>query len=88
MLRIQGEPHRVPCVRIRLSVPDDGWTEQLWIEESRFLVRKSVHRKKELMETITTTTLWRSIDPTSHGAAQFQFTPPANARRTNQLTAP
>jgi hypothetical protein len=87
-LRISGEPHPVPCVRIRLTVPAADWTEQLWIEESRFLVRKSVFRKKELMETITTTTLWRSIDLTSHGVAQFRFTPPANARRTNQLEVP
>ena len=86
-LRISGEPHPVPCIRIRLGVPAD-WTEQLWIEESRFLVRKSVFRKKELMETNTTTTLWRSIDPTSHGTEQFRFTPPANARRTNQLEVP
>jgi hypothetical protein len=85
-LRIHGEPHPVPCIRIRISVPGDDWTEELWIQESRFLVRKSVFRKKELMETVTTTTLWLSIEMGSHGAARFRFTPPANARRTNALT--
>jgi hypothetical protein len=88
MLRIQGEPNRVPCIRIRLSVPGADWTEQLWIEESRALVRKSVLQKKEVMETITTTTLWRSIDLTAPASAQFLFSPPANAKRTNQLTVP
>jgi len=87
-LRIPGQSAPVPCIRIRLSVPATDWTEQLWIEEGRALVRKSVFRKKELTETIVTTTLWRSIDPSSHGRELFRFTPPAGAKRTNQLTVP
>jgi hypothetical protein len=88
VLRIPGEPHRVPCVRIRLALPDANWTEQLWIEESRYLVRKSILSRKEVMETVTTTTLWQTIDTTSQGAVQFRFTPPANAKLTNQLMVP
>ena len=75
-------------MRIRLALPDANWTEQLWIEDSRFLVRKSILRKKELMETVITTTLWQTIDTTSQGAVQFRFTRPANAKLTNQLMVP
>lgn len=87
IVKSDGKPIR--CARVRLVSLDGGWTEELWIDEMRCLVLKSVARHKlpvpEVGE-IVTSTIWTHCqlnhppDP-----ALFRFDPPNSAQRTNVL---
>jgi outer membrane lipoprotein-sorting protein len=77
---------KVRCTALRLRPGSRGdWTEEIWVSP-KYLVLKSIFRKKTLFETVTTRTTWRivqingEIDP-----ALFQFATPSNAMRTNAL---
>ena len=71
------------------SVPENDWTEQIWVDQERYLVLKSVFQKKTLFETLTTITTWREfrinadLDPMI-----FRFVAPSDAKRTNQIQIP
>ena len=87
IVKSDGRPVR--CARLTLVPLNGEWKEELWIDEARFLVLKSVTRHKlpvpEVGE-IVTTTIWthcqinHPLDP-----ALFRFDPPNSAQRTNVL---
>lgn len=88
-LRGHGSVRSIDCARVLLTGRTDHWTEELWIDPARHLVRKSVLRRpRPLPETgdLVTTTTWSEISvDTPPDPALFNFVPPPGARRTNTL---
>jgi hypothetical protein len=75
------------CTVLRLEPLDrQTWTEDLWVEEERHLILKSIFRERTFWGKRTITATWRLIS--INGGMDkplFRFKPPQGAQRTNAI---